>query len=309
MRIVSDDVENERLMQKLKARGVVAEADSPPPTPENRARYLCWVMNDWTKTLRAMKPTPENDFPFAHDGMLAVDVRKQTMFSMIDTAAMFKAMVDNPEKVPTDNTGAQWIEFVREHCNWPGADRVSVPVLLKRIEHRVLDPKKSDFPPLTHPDVRRLVDHLQSINDRFADIGRDVRSSEIDPMLDELRRFMTIAPIGRLVENTTLVKVLYALRNSRIHLMRNLGDAVEVWSQVADEPTYQGQQASRNYVLSPTELHLLFPEAFVERLLRAGIESLRDFLVAKEVDPYNSLRDTSAWELRDFTPLKSWSTP
>lgn len=43
--------------------------------------------------------------------------------------------------------------------------------------------------------------------------------------------------------------------------MRNLGDAVEVRSQGGDEPTYQGQQASRNYVLSPTELHLLFPEA------------------------------------------------
>lgn len=199
MRMVSDGGERAAHAEAKGARRG-AEADDRSPTPEKRARYLCWVMHDWTKTLRAMKPTPEDDFPFARDGMLAVDVRKQTMFSLIDTAAMFKAMVHNPDKVPTDNTGAQWIEFVREHCNWPGAHRVSVPVLLKRIEHLVLAPKKSEFPPLTHPDVRPLVDHVQVINDRFADIGRDVRSSEIDPMVDELQPFMTIAPIGRLVE-------------------------------------------------------------------------------------------------------------
>jgi len=105
------------------------------------------------------------------------------------------------------------------------------------------------------------------------------------------------------------VNVLYALRNSRIHAMRNLGDAVELWSTIDDEPSYQGSQASRNHVVSRTELHLMFTQGFIAHLLREGVASLRAFLIAKGVDPYDLLRDGSAWELRDFTPMKVWATP
>ena len=105
MRMVSDGGERAAHAEAKGARRG-AEADDRSPTPEKRARYLCWVMHDWTKTLRAMKPTPEDDFPFARDGMLAVDVRKQTMFSLIDTAAMFKAMVHNPPVLVLDEPTA-----------------------------------------------------------------------------------------------------------------------------------------------------------------------------------------------------------
>lgn len=296
---------------------IMADPDVPDdnrqtqgPSPESRARVLCWNLMQWTKVVLALKPVPEDSFPFAHEAMLALDVRKQTLFSLMDTAAMFRALVEIPDEIPTENNKLQWTAFVRDHCDWSGADRVSVPVLLKRIQHRLIDPRKSKFPPPEKSGVvKDLLDYLEAINHRFADLGREIRSSEIDPKLDDMAEFMTIAPVELLIRDTTLVNVLYALRNSRVHAMRTPGDAVEVWSTIEDEPSYQGSQTSRSYIVSPTELHLVFPESFVARLLRAGIDSLRPFLVAKGVDPYDSLRDSSAWELRDFTPMKVWAAP
>ncbi len=272
------------------------------PTPDMQAKMLCYNLMEWTNVALALKPSPEEDDK-AYEAMLALDIRKQTLFSLIDAAAMFRAIVDKPKVVPTESNGVQWRGFVRDHCNWPGAERVSVPVLLKRIEHRLLDPKKSGFPPLNVPAVRNLVEHLPAINHRFVDLGREVRSSEMDPMLEDLRPFMTIGPIEKLVEETTLVCLLYSLRNSRIHTMRNQGDAVERWATIS-EPSYQASQQSRNYVLGAVELHLMFTEAFVALLLRAGVASLRAFLLAKGVDPFKLVRDSSAWELKPWTPFR-----
>lgn len=293
----------ERRSKKQARRALIRQVTQPPVTNQTLAKQMCFYFRRQAEMILATMPVPDRKYdPGVYDVRM-MDIRKQNLFSLLDAVAMIDALSRNTFQYG-DKNRAHWTGFVKDHCGWGGGDLVSVAVLLKRIEHRLIDTKRSQFPPLKVPIVKDLVEHLLSIEKKHVDRGVEVPSCTIDPHVSKLVKFKTLKPVAQLIDSTQLVHVLYDLRNSRLHAMRNLGDASDSQLTITDQPVYLPSQRSRNNKRERTELHLAFHQNFVASLVSAGIDSLEAHLLANGINPYGLLPDNNAWELQSFTPLK-----
>lgn len=118
----------------------------------------------------------------------------------------------------------------------------------------------------------------------------------VDPFANELLA-LTTDPFERgLIENTTWAHLLYQMRNFRVHEMRGPGGGVDLIVRLKTEPCYL-------MLGTEPDLHFVMHSEFVALLAHRGIYALQDYLLANDVNPYQNLRDTHAWEVKEFTPL------
>lgn len=259
-----------------------------PPTNNSRAKQLCYFLRKRLEWISAMRAVPEGKYdPEASRVFTLVD-RKSLYCSLLDATATVRSLVDETFSAHV-GIGKRWKTFMAEHCDWPDPYRVSVPVLLKRFEHHAAarNPKQASA---------SFMAHLRGIVAQHPDRGVDVRSSHMDPQLDDLLALTTSGFERRTVKSTTMVALLYQLRNFATHQMLEPGAGVDAFVTTTDEPVYHGFN-------DEPELHLVFPEKWIVARVAAGIDSLEQCLLMHNIDPYPKLKDTSAWQVIDgITP-------
>jgi hypothetical protein len=281
-----------RKWAKLERRHRAKQAMLPRTRMTKRRRAKTMKIFFWEQVsiIKALMPVGENFDPRVDD-IKTIPMRKQLLFSLLDSMAMLKARIDDLPNFKARASKRYFIDFVSTMCGWKNHDRVSIPVLIKRFE---MEKRKK------RPTTRKsFMAYLRKVQREHPDQGRDVRSSEIDPRVDDLLKPAKTDVEKRIVRKTTMAMLLYGLRNSRLHQMRNQGDGVDGFAHITDEPVYQSFNDEE-------ELHLVFPQQFVIDLVLAGADGLERHSNEKKVDPYNFLPDNSAWELEDDTPNKKW---
>lgn len=230
------------------------------------------------------------------DPSQVIDFRKQLLLSWLDAMSMIRSRMLEPDRFTVKRSGDRFIEFVSEECGWKDCHRVSIPVLIKCIEVRRRAGKP--VPPVG------LMRHLKKEARRFVGRSEPVRAWEIDPYISDMLKLRNRPAKGStediVIKQNELVRLLYGLRNSRVHQMRNQGEGVEAFIDPdTDEPVYMTFG-------NDEDLHLVFPEAFIRKLVETGAESLERLCYMRNQNPYDFLPDNSTWTLRDWTPNKVW---
>lgn len=283
---------HDRKWAKLERRNRAKQAMLPRTRVTKRARAKNMKVFFWEQVsiIKALMPVGENFAPRVDD-IKTIPMRKQLLFSLLDSMAMLKARIDDLPNFKARASKKYFIEYVSTMCGWKDYDRVSIPVLIKRFEMEKENGRATA--------CKSFMAHLRKVQREHPDKGRDVRSSEIDPRVDDLLKRAKTDVEKKIVNKTTMAMLLYGLRNSRLHQMRNQGDGVDGFAHITDEPVYQSFN-------DEADLHLVFPQQFVVDLVLAGADGLERHSNDKKVDPYNFLPDNSAWELEDDTPNKKW---
>ncbi len=286
---------HERKWARLERRHRAKQAMLPRTrmTKRDRAKNMKVFFWEQVSIIKALMPVGENFDPRVDD-IKTIPMRKQLLFSLLDSMAMLKARIDDLPNFKSRSSKRYFIDYVSTMCRWEDHDRVSIPVLIKRFE---MEKKKG------RATARRsFMAYLRKVQREHPDKGRDVRSSAIDPRLDDLLKRAKTPVEKKIVSKTTMAMLLYGLRNSRLHQIRNQGDGVDGFAHITDEPVYQSFNDEE-------ALHLVFPQKFVIDLVLAGADGLERHSNEKKLDPYDFLPDNSAWELEDDTPNKKWRRP
>lgn len=275
-------------------RPVIMISPSPFPMTKRRAASQMAVhFLDELSFIESLMPTAGEGVLLDHrhyNGKM-MPIRKQLLFSLLDSMAMLKARMDDLQNFKARKSKTYFVAFVSSQCGWSDFDRVSIPVLIQRFKML-----KRMGQPTARP---QFMAYLRRVQREHPDKGRDIRASVIDPKMSELIERAKTDVEKKVVKKTTMASLLYGLRNSRIHQMRNQGDGVDGFARITDEPVYQGFN-------NEEDLHLVFPQQFVADLVRVGAASLEHGARELRVDPYSFLPDNSTWELEDWTPNKIW---
>lgn len=269
--------------------------------PQSAGRKLAASIKNDVALISSLGPVDKHGRAITSgtDPIQAVHLRKQLLLSWLDAMATIYDRIVCPQrfKVRGDNK-RRFLEFVGNECGWRDCHRVSIPTLLRTFQLR----RRAKQPTASLSMMRYLGRAVRS----HLDSGQDVRSAEIDPYISNLLRDRAVRK-GSLeddvIKEHELVILLYGLRNSRLHDMRDPTNADDAFmsNPNAAEPVYQD-------FANEKALHLLFPETFIRNLVLTGADSLERLCTWNDVDPYRTLPE-NVFRLEKWTPKKVWKRP
>lgn len=199
----------------------------------------------------------------------------------------------------------RFVQFLREHTDWCCGSLVSVQILRDRL-HRVdtLQKETKKVPETADPPASdnsgtggeaasapptALVCHLESrISSRASHVGGTLAIRDLDEPIFTIEQLANAAERA-LVDKCLHFELLYSYRNFIVHEFREPGQAMEEFADEGVEPLYHG------YCNSPG-WHLLYPVGFFAARAAAAVDSLNQWLLANNVDPYARIRDSLDWD-------------
>lgn len=301
----------ERWSEKQERRERIRQALNPTRTRTDRedAKWMCgYLLWEVENILQIDRPhVPALGENVVKASLLAY--RKQLLLSLLDTVALHRYASEPTFKLGGDH-GKRWVRFLTEDCGWADGRRVSLQVLMMRFLHRSFEKSNpTDFSYLPTPQLKALNKYVQhptswNLAKRLADglgrywdaPGKDIPARKIDPFIDELMPLAETDFERDLIGRTTWAHLLYQMRNFRVHESRNVSRGIDLVVKLTTQPVY-------HMFGDAPDLHLVMHQDFVALLVCQAIYALQDHLFENDLNPYDNLRDTSAWEVKEFTPL------
>jgi hypothetical protein len=166
----------------------------------------------------------------------------------------------------------RFVNLLQEHSAWTSGGLVSVPVLAKRLDGNSSDLKQ-------HLDCI-LAKYSTDRGNSLSVTAFDVAPASLDCLAQDQAERLHIA-------GCVHYELAYRYRNFIVHEFREPGYAMESFSE-GDEPRYHGY-------LNDSCWHLLYPGGFFASLVASVLTSLEAYYVANEINPYQSVMDSSTW--------------
>lgn len=197
--------------------------------------------------------------------------KKVLYFNVIDLLS--KSVYPN-----TRRNHDRFTEFVRKFCEWDNCDRVSLPHLCRLLEHT----QDTDFRKLREYSSSKIE---QWDRDKDTDIYNDPLYDEIKEYLPRDKNIIKVNGKETNVKHLKHVSLLYKLRNSLVHELRELGRPME------------DSQDVRPYYHKSTheDLELVYPVKFIKALTDSGLENLRSHFENKSLNPYDAFNFGAYW--------------
>ena len=206
--------------------------------------------------------------------------RKLLYVSVLDTLAG-SVLPKRPNK-------ERFVYFLMRFCRWPDGERVSLPHLLQLLK------KNPD------PAFEQLRKWALSQYKAHPALGGALAPISEDPTFKEMKKQWPVSAEHRTpIEGVDLVSLqhyhlLYVYRNMLVHELRTPGYGHDFKED--STPYYHGStsiDAGGKEVRRTVEL--VYPEAFLHSLCETGLEQLKQYFLANELNPYDSYLFGTYW--------------
>ncbi|MFC5303245.1 hypothetical protein [Azospira restricta] len=204
---------------------------------------------------------------------------------------LFVAVLDtlSGTVMPRRKNKERFVGFVQRFCRWSDGSRVSLPHLVQLL-------RKNPDPALD--SLRKWA--LQKYSQLPVHSGALMHISE-DPLLEAVKREWPSSsdqkiPIeGIDVMALTHSHLLYTYRNALVHELRMPGYGM-TFGDKEEEPYYHGSSTvGEDPELILKTVELVYPWRFLSRLCTTGVAEMRGYLLANELNPYDSFTFGTYW--------------
>lgn len=200
-----------------------------------------------------------------------VQYRKILICVFLDTLA--KAVFSDVQK-----NSERFTRFLTSFSSWPHWRRVAAFQLLYRLQHR--GAVRGEL----YVRVARVVHEHPPYS---------VIRAEHEPELRELLQYASSPEEKNFVEQSTYVRLFYSLRNYLVHEGREPGGAYEFGRDI--EPMYMNLTRLNEAGQFTDSKELLFPYAFMRRVIDECIERSYAHFSGLSVDPRSGFSMSSVW--------------
>jgi hypothetical protein len=219
----------------------------------------------------------ENFCYYFHDRIKEIEALNNPLFQKI----LIIILMDTFSRVWTkgleNKNKLRFLKLIRECINWEHSDRISVPMVIYRLEKLSL--KINDKLKLKLDD---LFKYFKS--------GRILRV-DIDPYYFEIKHLAESREEIELLKKSRHAELLYTYRNNLIHEFRKPGRGME-FSDDNESPYYHGMTDLDH---GGNTWELVYPTNFLINLSKVGLNTIKAFLASNKLDPYSLFQFGSPW--------------
>lgn len=196
---------------------------------------------------------------------------------------LYSSLLDALSKTtahPKKGNRERMVEFIRNFCDWPCSDKVSLPHLIRLLE-KVPDPAFSN-----------LRQYAYSLHDQWGE--GEVITLDKDPALQDVKHHWP-REIPKPYEDIQITflqhaNLFYRYRNSLVHELREPGYGMESASH--QDPFYHSETDEES---KRKTWELVYPLKFYDRLCEAAINNLRDYYLRDRIEPYSCYAFGTYW--------------
>lgn len=201
--------------------------------------------------------------------------RKLFYVGLLDTLSK---TTSHPKKGNRDRI----VAFVRYFCDWPFAEKISLPHLVRLLE-KAPDPEFSDLRQYTFELFDKWTEG------EFITLERDPDFSEVKQRWPKeiFKSFVDIQ-----IEFLQHANLFYRYRNSLVHELREPGYGMEF--KIDKEPFYHSRTHHENDVEHKT-WELVYPLGFYSQICKTAIEQLEQYYLKERIDPYSLYTFGTYW--------------
>jgi hypothetical protein len=118
---------------------------------------------------------------------------------------------------------------------------------------------------------------------------------EVDPILTNIARFASNEEEKKLLRESTHSNLLYVYRNHLIHEFREPGHGKEM-DQGEESPYYHSLTNLTAGRTNKQTWELVYPLGFFTRVVFSSLESLHEYLLKNDLDPYSFYEFGTIWK-------------
>lgn len=172
----------------------------------------------------------------------------------------------------------RFVKMVTEEARWEHADRVSL--------YRVLLSLKAQEGNALR---ERAITSLRTWQEWT------MPGLEVDPILTNIARFASNEEEKKLLRESTHSNLLYVYRNHLIHEFREPGHGKEM-DQGEESPYYHSLTNLTAGRTNKQTWELVYPLGFFTRVVFSSLESLHEYLLKNDLDPYSFFEFGTIWK-------------
>lgn len=179
--------------------------------------------------------------------------------------------------------------FLQRFCRWPDGDRVSLPHLVQLLRKNP-DPAFQDLREWALAKFKALPVH-----------GGTLMPISHDPTFDEVKREWPASKEHRTpIEGIDLIslqhfQLLYFYRNTLVHELRTPGYGMEFGDDDKEPFYHRMSTVGENGDLAQVSVELVYPWRFLHRLCDTALDQVKQYLIANELNPFDSLVFGTYW--------------
>ena len=238
-------------------------------TLEQDIDQFCDYFSQQANQINTIRPAQNNDY-----GISQIRLYKKTLYvTALDTLAGFRF-----NELHRQNKN-RFIRFLQEFCNWENGNLVSLPFLFDQLTTKKL--KDGHL-------FASIEDHLKGFS---GEDGGTLNIENIDLTLDAVLDLARSENEEKIIYNSQHYSLFYGYRNCLVHEAREPGRAMEVTQNPLPHYNSYLQQQPQDI----TQWHLAYPVQHFNSILLSGIENLRTYLHAANVNPYDNLSGSRWW--------------
>jgi hypothetical protein len=117
---------------------------------------------------------------------------------------------------------------------------------------------------------------------------------EVDPLITDIEHLASTEKEKKLLRESTHSSLLYVYRNHLVHEFREPGHGKE--NQRDTSPYYHGLTHLTARGRNNETWELVYPLSFFIQLVSTSLNSIRDYLLAHNIDPYSSYKFGTIWK-------------
>jgi hypothetical protein len=121
-----------------------------------------------------------------------------------------------------------------------------------------------------------------------------MQSLEVDPLITEIEQLATTEEEKKLLRESTHSSFLYLYRNHLVHEFRQPGNGVERQGDIS--PYYHSLTHLTAIGGKDETWELVYPLGFFMQLVLTSLDSLRNYLLENDLDPYSSNQFGTLWK-------------
>jgi hypothetical protein len=199
---------------------------------------------------------------------------------------LFYSLLDTLSKttVPPDTGNKdRVVKFVRNFCDWPNSEKVSLPHLI-----RLLDTLTN----LPNNPFLNLRKYAKSLYDQWVE-GADI-SLNRDPTFQEIKNLwpQDIPDSSKIIPLKSLqhINLFYQYRCTLVHELRKPGYGIENFDE--QNPSYHSMIDMESRRMT---WELVYPLKFYEHLCETAVSKLRDYYLKNSINPYSCYPFGTYW--------------
>src|SRR4030042_1425129 len=204
----------------------------------------------------------------------------KSLKNIIAQKVLYTSIIDTLGRVrfPKGNNQKRIVQFISQFSDWEDKTRVSLPQLDLMLHHILSDQEK---------EVSKL---FQLVRERLSGWQEGhIYRPDSDVEFNEVIKIATLEE-RKAVHYATYLELFFAYRHKMVHEFREPGYGVEMSSD-GSTPYYH------SYIDKPWQL--VFPVGVFQNICIKSLENLKEFLIERNQNPYDSFEFGDMWIERD----------